>query len=75
MFRVEINVQTGERKEIPLTAQEIADAQARKAAEDVAQAARKAAEDAAIARKARMDAFVDALEADPNLLARLKAVR
>ena len=38
--RIEVNVQTGERKVIELTPEEIADAQSRKAAEDAANAAR-----------------------------------
>lgn len=61
MDRIEFNVQTGERKVIPLTQEEI----------DAA-AARKAEEDAKPPPPSQAMHIVDALKADPEAIAELK---
>ena len=63
MKRIEINVQTGEKKEIDLTAEEIADALARTAVEQ----ANRPGPDPVLA-------FLNDLRADPLKLARLQNV-
>ena len=71
-FRWEVNVQTGERKQLDLTDAEIADAQARKVAEDAKHAAEQLLADRKAARQAKLDALLDKIEADPTLLDRIR---
>ena len=62
MHRIEVNVQTGEVTEVELTAEEIAQAQAQKAAWDAEQAA-KQTEPTMLEIIAQLQAKVAALEA------------
>ena len=71
-FRWDVNVQTGERRQIELTDAEIARAERKKAAEDVAADARDAANARKAARQAKLEALLDKLEADPTLLDRIR---
>ena len=71
LFRWEMNVQTGERRQIELTDAEIARAERKKAAEDVAAGARDALNARKAARQAKLDALLDKLESDPTLLDRI----
>ena len=65
-------MQTGERKQIPLTAEEIAAGLARKAEEDVELAALVAVMQRRAIRQAKLDAFLDKIEADPTILDRIR---
>ena len=58
MNRIEVNVTTGERKVIPLTAEEISDAQKRTHAELVEMAAKDAADAANVKRRTAIDALL-----------------
>ena len=71
MDRIEVDVITGKRTVIPLTPEEVSDAQARTAAENAKraqEAAKKAREDL---RKSRLQMLLDKLEADPTIIDRL----
>ena len=70
-FRWEINVQTGERRQIELTEAEIARAAAAATVETAANMVRDAAEARKTARQAKLEALLDKLEADPTLLDRI----
>ena len=70
--RIEINVQTGERKVIELTPAEIAKAQAKKAVEDADNALKAIAAAAKASRQAKLDALLDKIEADPTILDRIR---
>ena len=71
-FRWEVNVQTGERKQIDLTDAEIAEAQVRRAEEDAKRAAEQLLADRKAARQATLDALLDKIEADPTILDRIR---
>lgn len=71
-FRWEVNVQTGERKQLDLTDAEIAEAQVRRAEEDAKRAAERLLADRKAARQAKLDALLDKIEADPTLLDRIR---
>lgn len=62
-FRWEVNVQTGERKQIPLTQQEIEEGLARKAIEDAANVVREAEATRKTKRQALLEKLLDAEEA------------
>ena len=70
-FRVEVNVQTGERKEIDLTLDEYRQRHVNKIIHGNARVLRKREETKQVARKALMDRLVDRLEVDPDLIDRL----
>ena len=72
LFRREVNVQTGEHRRVELTDEEIARAESKKAAEDVAAGARNVANARKAARQAKLDALLDKLEADPTLIDRIR---
>ena len=74
-WRTEINVTTGERKWIELTLDEY---RARHVAKIVSKnewLLKSRADAEAAAKKAQLDAFVDALAADPTLLDKIKQVK
>lgn len=71
-FRWEMNVQTGERKPVDLTDAELALAAVNKAEEDARNVTLAAAQARAAARQARLDAFLDKIEADPTILDRIR---
>ena len=71
-FRWEIDVQTGERRQIELTDVETEHAAGMKAAEDVAAGARDADRAQQAARQAKLDELLDKLEADPTILDRIR---
>jgi len=71
-FRWEVNVRTGERKQIELTDAEIAEGLARKAEADAARAAEQIVADRKAARQAKLDALLDKIEADPTILERIR---
>ena len=71
-FRWEVNVQTGERRQIELTDAEIARATTKQAAEDAANIIRDAELARRAARQAKLDALLDKIEADPTILDRIR---
>lgn len=71
-FRWEVNVQTGERRQIELTDTEIARLVVKKAERDVIAAVRNAEIARQAARQSRLDALLDKLEADPTILDRIR---
>lgn len=71
-FRWEVNVQTGERKQIPLTETELADLLVRKDLEEARQAAFKVQADAKATRQAHLNTLLAKIEADPTILDRIK---
>ena len=70
-FRWELDLRTGERKQIELTGQEIADANASKALEDAEQTQRAAAEAIRVRRQGYLDQFAQKIDADPTILDRI----
>lgn len=71
-FRWQLNVQTGERKQVELTDEEIVRAETKQAAEDVANAVRAAEAARKASRQTRLDALLDKLEADPTIIDRIR---
>lgn len=69
--RIEVNVQTGEKIVVPLSLEEIVDAEQRTAAEKTLQAIRQQEESIKQLRQQALDALLDKIEADPTILDRL----
>ena len=74
-WRTEINVTTGERKWIELTLDEYRARHVAKIIEKNRWLLKSRADAEAAAKKATLDAFVDALAADPTLLDKIKQVK
>lgn len=70
-FKWELNVQTGERKQIELTDEEIALAESKKAEEDAAAEIRNAENARKRARQNVLDVLLDKMIADPTLIDRI----
>lgn len=66
MERIEYNLQTGEYKRIPLTPEEIADAQARTAAEQAQRLEKKKAAEAEARRQKAIEAMLEKMAADAD---------
>ena len=71
-FKLDINVQTGETKRIDLTDAEIALAAVNHTNHEAAAAIRATEQARKDARQAKLDAFLDKLEADPTLIDRIR---
>jgi hypothetical protein len=71
LTKIVVNCETGEQEIVPLTAEEIADLEARRVAFEAEQAEREAAEQAAADAKASAEAKLAALGLSPDEIAAL----